>query len=46
MREDKIFLDTNVLVYAHDISAVAKHKSEPRLSNRLNKINLPIYYRL
>ena len=26
MIEDKIFLDTNVLVYAHDISAGAKHK--------------------
>ena len=26
MKEDRIFLDTNVLVYAHDISAVAKHK--------------------
>lgn len=26
MKEDKVFLDTNVLVYAHDISAGEKHK--------------------
>jgi len=25
MREDKVFIDTNVLVYAHDISAEEKH---------------------
>jgi predicted nucleic acid-binding protein len=26
MKEDKVFLDTNILVYAHDISAREKHK--------------------
>jgi len=26
MKEDRIFLDTNILVYAYDISAGAKHK--------------------
>ncbi len=26
MKEDKVFLDTNILVYAHDISAGEKHK--------------------
>ncbi len=32
---DKIFVDTNVLIYAHDVDAKAKHETAKRVLHRL-----------
>ena len=40
MKEDKVFLDTNVLVYAHDISAGEKHEIAQRIVLDLWNSNL------
>jgi predicted nucleic acid-binding protein len=35
MKGDKIFVDTNILIYAHDISAADKHTTAVRILSEL-----------
>lgn len=48
MSEDKIFVDTNVLVYAHDVDVGQKHETAQRLlfdlwSNRSGVLSVQVF---
>jgi hypothetical protein len=41
MKEDKVFLDTNILVYAYDISSGSKYDIELRIPSRYQGLVKP-----